>query len=298
MFPKEDTAMARQPLRHPFAAALIMMVLAWTAPALAVPSVITDFGAGVADIQDGVDNFRAVLGNPNNGNGGSTIGGRREINWDGGSTAIVTNAPGGTPFNVFLNNRGAQFTTTGTGFVQAPKSGVAPDGLTNFFSNATYGTTFAPFSLQRLFVPVGSNAFDALFFVPGTNGATRAIVSGFGAVFSDVDVASLTHMDFFDIQEHFLGSFAVPVGGTADASLSFLGVTFSTEQIGRVHIVLGNAALATGVNDNPAAGVELVALDDVLFAEPRGVPAPAGLTLLGLGLAGLLGRSWLKKRGA
>jgi hypothetical protein len=77
-----------------------------------------------------------------------------------------------------------------------------------------------------------------------------------------------------------------------------LGIILPSFRPPRVHIVLGNAALATGVNDNPAAGVELVALDDVLFAEPRGVPAPAGLTLLGLGLAGLLGRSWLKKRGA
>jgi hypothetical protein len=38
-----------------------------------------------------------------------------------------------------------------------------------------------------LFTPVGSNITDALFFVPGTNGAVPATVTGFGAVFTDVD---------------------------------------------------------------------------------------------------------------
>ena len=33
-------------------------------------------------------------------------------------------------------------------------------------------TIFSPFSPQRLFTPVGSNITEALFFVPGTNGAT------------------------------------------------------------------------------------------------------------------------------
>jgi hypothetical protein len=189
---------------------------------------------------------------------------------------------------VFLNNRGGQFLTNGTGFVQAPPSGGAQNGLVGQFGNPTYATTFAAFSPSRLFVPVGSNEFDAIFFVPGTNGGTRAIVTGFGIVFGDVDVANTTHMDFFDRQDHLLGSFFVPVGGAANASFSFLGVRFDAgEQISRVHVVLGNTALGPGATDNPAGGVELVAMDDFLFSEPRGVPQAAGLVLLGLGAMAL-----------
>src|SRR5262245_19008403 len=72
-----------------------------------------------ASIHAVVDQFRADLGNPNNGNApGPLAGGRREINWDGGGGVSAT-ALAGTPFNGFLATRGALFTTPGTGFVQA-----------------------------------------------------------------------------------------------------------------------------------------------------------------------------------
>ena len=291
----EDSTMACRRPHLSFVSALLLMTLAWTAPTFAVPMVTTDSGASVADIQDGVTNFQAALGNPNNGNAAGTTGGRREINWDGGNVNLLDNGPGGTPFNVFLNTRGGQFSTTGSGFVQAPPSGGAQNGLVGQFTNATYATTFAAFSPSRLFVPIGSNEFDAIFFVPGTNGATRATVSGFGVVFSDVDVANTTHMDFFDLANNPLGSFNVPVGGATNASFSFLGVIFTTEQIGRVHVVLGNSALATNANDG-VGGVELVAMDDFLFAEPRAVPAPAGLALLIVGGAALGAIAQLRSR--
>jgi hypothetical protein len=55
------------------------------------------------------------------------------------------------------------------------------------FNNPTYATTFSTFSAPRLFTPVGSRITEGLFFVPGTNGAIPATVTGFGAVFTDVD---------------------------------------------------------------------------------------------------------------
>src|SRR5688572_26881673 len=71
--------------------------------------------ATTASIQATVDQFRADLGNPNNGNAaGPLASGRREINWDGGGSLLTS--PGGTPFTVFQNNRGATMTTPGTGF--------------------------------------------------------------------------------------------------------------------------------------------------------------------------------------
>jgi hypothetical protein len=277
-------------LLSPWAA--LVLVSAWPMPALSLPTTFSANGPNAASISTTVAQFQAALGNPNNGNAAGTTGGRREINWDGGNVNLLDNTPGGTPFNVFLNTRGGQFTTSGTGFVQAPPSGGPQNGLAGQFSNATYGTTFAAFSPSRLFVPIGSNAFDALFFVPGTNGGVPATVGGFGIVFSDIDLANTTHMDFFDPQGNSLGSFNAAAGGTTNASFSFLGVNFSTEQIGRVHVVLGNSAL--GPNDG--AGVDVVAMDDFLFSEPRAVPAPVVLALLVMGGVVLGAATRLRRR--
>ena len=73
-----------------------------------------------ASIQNTVTNFQNASGNPNNGNNAGATSGRREINWDGGG-GVANNAPGGTPFTVFLNTRGALIQTPapGTGFIQA-----------------------------------------------------------------------------------------------------------------------------------------------------------------------------------
>lgn len=102
-----------------------------------------------------------------------------------------------------------------------------------------------------------------------------------------------------DTQGNSLGIFSAPCGSgptcsSTNGTLSFLGVLFTSEQIARVRVINGNTAL--GPDDNPAGGVDVVALDDFLFAEPRAVPAPAGLTLLSLGLLGVVAQSWLRKR--
>ena len=243
------------------AAALLGLLTAL--PAAAAPITFSVGGTDqTSSIQATVDGFRAALGNPNNGNGAGTTGGRREINWDGGGN---TNTSTGTPLTAFLNIRGAQFDTGGTGFLQAPPSGTAPVGMNNFFNNATYGTIFSVFSSPRDFTPVGSNITDVHFFIPGTNGGTPAAVSGFGAVFTDVDLADATKIDFFDKNGDFLASRSVPTG-TGNASLSFLGVSFNAgEQIFSVRITSGTNPLAPGTNDDPAEGIDLVVMDDFLF---------------------------------
>ena len=139
-------------------AVAISVSLLTAAPSAAGPVVFSVGGSdAISSIQPTVTSFQTALGNPNNGNNAGTTGGRREINWDGGNPAIVANGPGGTPFNVFLNNRGAQFTTPGTGFVQAPPSGGPDNGLAGAFNNLTYGDIFTVFSASRDFTPVGSN---------------------------------------------------------------------------------------------------------------------------------------------
>jgi hypothetical protein len=256
--------------------------------ASAAPITFSEGGStNPADIQDTVDAFRAALGNPNNGNAAGTVGGRREINWDGGGGVSATTPPI-APFNVFLNTRGALFTTPGLGLTQA-----TPEGLGVLASNITYTTTFGTFSPLRLFAPIGSNITDGLFFVPGTNGGVPATVSGFGAVFTDVDLANTTKIDFFGPGGILLHSAFAPVGTTSNASLSFLGVFFNAgEEISRVRITTGNAAL--GPNDGGA--VDVVAIDDVLYSEPVAVPAPGSLALLASGIGLLLLRTLSDRR--
>jgi hypothetical protein len=72
----------------------------------------------------------------------------------------------------------------GTGFQVSGNAGVAPVRFDNI--NPTYSSVFQTFSPQRLFTAVGSNILDVNFFVAGTN--TPASVSGFGSIFTDVDL--------------------------------------------------------------------------------------------------------------
>src|SRR5438034_5461533 len=177
---REKHAAMKLPIRSTVIASfgLLAMLLAVseTAYAQGTPAVFQAAGPNAASIQSSVDAFRAALGNPNNGNAmGPLAIGRREINWDGGGANDTTTDPV-TPFNVFLNTRGGQFTTPGIGLSQAPSSGGPQGGLAVLFNNPTYGTIFRTFSPLRLFTPVGSNVTDSLFFLPGSNGTAPATV--------------------------------------------------------------------------------------------------------------------------
>ncbi|HSF02775.1 MAG TPA: hypothetical protein VLA62_07190, partial [Solirubrobacterales bacterium] len=86
-------------------------------------------GPTAASIQGTVDAYRLALGALNGNDPGPLPGGRREINWDGGAVGIDATTDPVTPFNVFLNTRGGQFTTPGTGLSQAPPAGGPQGGL-------------------------------------------------------------------------------------------------------------------------------------------------------------------------
>ena len=259
------------------------LLVVTSSTAHAVPLVPSIGGSTPASIQATVDAFRAALGNPNNGNAaGPLFSGRREINWDGGGA--VTPTVTGTPLTAFENIRGAIFTTNGTGFVQA-----SPADLATQFANPSYGALFTTFSTLRLFTPIGSNQLEGAFSIPGTSGNDLATISGFGAVFSDVDLANTTSIQYFDASNTSLETFFVPAGLPGAAAntptLSFLGVTFTTERISRVLIRAGNSL--TGLGPNESGGLDLVVMDDFIYSEPQAVPEPASFLLLASGIIGL-----------
>lgn len=249
-----------------------------------------------ASVTPARDLFRTDLGGGTTAGANGSFGGlRREINWDGVPAAF--SAPNLLPANFFNSNspRGAVFSTPGTGFEVSgatTDAGAGQPAAANFGNiNAAYTSTFGVFSAQRLFTALGSNVTDLTFFLPGT--ATAATVSGFGAVFTDVDTLGGTTLQFFTPGNASLGTFNAPTGTVASQSLSFLGVFFNAgEQIGRVRITSGNAAFGAAVNDNPGGGVDLVAMDDFLYSEP--LPEPSALVLCAAGFAGWLLR---RKRG-
>jgi len=262
---------------------VLLMVLAVSETAQAqtnqpTPVVFQAAGANAASIQSSVDAYRAALGNPNNGNNpGPLQNGRREINWDGGNPNVLDTTAPVTPFNVFLNMRGSQFTTPGLGLSQAPPSGGPQGGLAVLFGNPTYGTIFRTFSPSRLFTPVGSNITDGVFFIPGTNGTVRATVRGFGAVFTDVDQPdgsgpggkkgnrhASTLIEYFGADGKLLFSSFVPAS-PGDGSLSFFGIAFDDARIARVRIETGD--VAPGPNDDRRH--DIVVMDDFIYGEPQ-----------------------------
>jgi hypothetical protein len=233
------------------------------------PTVFQAAGPTVASIQNTVDQYRTALGDPNNGNVVGQSSGRREINWDGGGSTATAIA--GTPFTGFLANRGALFTTTGTGFVQAPLV-----GLVDTFHNPTYASIFQPFSLQRLFSPIDSNVTEVTFFVPGPDNKP-ATTNGFGAVFTDVDLPDgsgpgdkngnrkpSTLIECFGTDGGLIFSSFAPAS-PGDGSLSFLGIVFGDARIARVRITSGDAA--PGPNDDGTH--DIVMMDDFLYGEPQ-----------------------------
>ena len=233
-------------------------------------------GATAADIQPTVNAFRNHLGH-NNGIGGTFIGGRREINWDGVPDQFA--APNLMPANFFNSNspRGVVFFTPGTGF-QVSANSINPTNTPVRFGNirANFPNIFSTFSPQRLFTALDSNVTEALFFIPGTPQPAR--VRGFGVVFTNVNNDSSTTIEYFDVNGNLLLSRDVLPGPTVHGSLSFLGVIFSSPDVFLVRITSGNSILKTpaAVIGNDFAAADLtqnaVVMDDFIYGEPRVLP--------------------------
>jgi hypothetical protein len=118
---------------------------------------------------------------------------------------------------------------------------------------------------------------EALFFLPGSNGAVPATVSGFGAVFTDVDQPDgsgpskkrgnrqeSTLIEYFGADGKLLFSSFVPAA-PGDASLSFFGILFDDPLIARVRITTGDTA--PGPDDDGKQ--DIAVMDDFIYGQPQ-----------------------------
>lgn len=261
----------------------IVPLVAYVNSISAVPIIRTAAGADAAAIQAAVDAFRSDLGANNLGS--SQLSGRREINWDGfvGSETAPNHLPHSYMNDAF--NRGAVFNkiafdAIGTSYPQnrimASADVLSGQPLRFGNINSSYPTIFKTFSGPGLFTVPNGHILEVTFFIPGTQ--IPATVSGFGAIFTDVDspvVSPTTGTTFWCYDSY--GNLIQQVNvGAANNGLSFAGVSFNDgERIARVVIRLGNAALSSSNNDG-VDGVDVVAMDNVIYGEPRAAKFHAG----------------------
>lgn len=205
-----------------------------------------------------VDIFRGLLGEPNNGVApGAFAVGRREINWDAVPPA-VTNIDN-FPLGFFNSNspRGALLSTPGTG------TRISDNNFADI--NPSYAGQFAAFSPVKTFAAVGSNQMDVTFRVPGSSEV--ATVTGFGAVFCDVDTTT-SSIELFDLNG---GLLAVASPKKGKEGFSFAGAVFDSPVVARVRLTVGDGPIGPDAFDVKAGGDrDLVVVDDFLYGEPQG----------------------------
>lgn len=211
-----------------------------TAALVAAPRVITASG----DLTAALAEFRARLGGSANRTVGEQPSGRREVNWDGVTGALLNVDTFPADFFNRVVPRGQIYRTEGRGFR------VSDNDLADL--NPAYATEFSAFSPTKIFVAAGSRAMSVRFVVAG--GTAPALVNGFGVVFSDVDVAEVTGLAFFDSAGRLLRRVSAPVRTDA-AGFSFVGVTFAAPVVARVVILSGQATI-TGLTADISAGGE------------------------------------------
>lgn len=265
--------MKRSSLRRSILSAIVLSTSTVSA-AYGTPVIRTASGANPAAIQSTVDQFRADLGGANNGVGGSFTTGRREINWDGVPDNFAS--PNDLPVDFFNVNspRGVIFNTifAATESFRVSANSVNPTNTPVRFGDldASYPSQFQTFSAQRLFGVVGNAGGDnalveITFFIPGTK--IPATVSGFGAVFTDVDFGGAGIICFGPDGQR-IGLAQPPA---AASGLSFVGMTFNAgERVARVIIFSGDQALGPGHVDVPLnSQADIIAMDDFVYGEPR-----------------------------
>jgi hypothetical protein len=219
---------------------------------------------GTGNPAPAIKRFRKLLGPDNGGAPGGDPKGHREINWDAVPDELASpNALPGDYFNakVAPRARGAVLATPGDHVAVSADSDNPSHAAVRFGDvNPTYTNLFKAFSPERLFSPIGSNVVNLTFRVPGTN--TPALVTGFGAVYTDIDKKKNTAFQYFDKRGRLLGKFAAPV---SKGGFSFLGVVFARPRVARVRIQYGTGKLGP----NESKKYDVAVMDDFLYGEPQ-----------------------------
>jgi hypothetical protein len=261
----------------------LLAVLGSLSTAQAVPIVFSGSGANTTTA---FNDFRAAIG------GGS------RITWDGvkldgtdanpNTRVIASGSTVEIPIDRFRN----------VGAIYADPYAVSGDGFATV-NPGTAGqfTAFTPSNTFAMFDPNDGQFVDRFieqtFVLPGTN--TAAVTSGFGAIFTDVELAGTSSIEYIGSQGVSLGKFDVPVGASGETQ--FLGVLFDQPIIEKVVLTLGTNALFSFDGsvfksfgpESLAEGIDLAVTDDFAFATPVvaavGVPEPS---ISALWLASLL----------
>ena len=176
--------------------------------------------------------------------------------------------------------RGAVFQAiedaTGAGLNQFAVSANAASGVPVRFANINpaYDDFLQVFSPQKLFIARNTHVMEVLFFIPGTK--IPATVNGFGVIFADVDSATGGNRSLIRVYGVDGSQLAAASAPVLDGGLSFVGISFNAgERIARVVIESGNAALSPTNNDG-VNGVDIVAMDDFIYGEPRSAQFHSG----------------------
>jgi len=236
----------------------------------------------------------------------AAIGGGSRINWDGvkldgtdvnpNTRVIDSGKTVEIPIDRFRN----------VGAIYADPYAVSGDGFASVNSGtAGQFTAFTPNNTFAMFDPNDGQFVDRFieqtFVVPNTN--TAALSRGFGAIFTDVELAGTSSIEYLGSQGVSLGKFDVPVGASGETQ--FLGVLFDQPIIEKVVLTLGTNALFSFDGfvfksfgaENLTGGIDLAVTDDFLFATPVAAAAVPEPSILALWLASLLtGLGYLGQR--
>jgi hypothetical protein len=212
------------------------------------------------DLTNTLAEFRSLVGEQINTTPGAGSG-RREINWDGiPDNLLNAKIPDDffnptTPGAPIQNQRGLVYTSAGE--FQVSKTGF-------FEVNEEAAGEFQSFSGNKVFANISSKLWDVEFRIAGQTQPAK--VNGFGVVFSDVDIATSTSLEFFDGNTS-LGKFFV-VPHEAGSSFSFLGIHFNSPRISRIRVA-HDGKLDDGNKDISAGGPsDLAVMDDFIYSEP------------------------------
>ncbi len=205
-----------------------------------------------------LNQFRRAAGSQLNATPES-VGGRREINWDGVPAEFTS--PALFPGNFFGASESNLPDGRKRGLVYVPAEAPLLVSDQNFSEiDTAFRSQFKAFTKKKLFSPKGTNISEVKFFVPGT--LKPAYVTSFGVVFADVDNAEATLLEFYE-GTRLLGRVKVQ---PADKKYSFAAVHGKQLKITSVKIKAGNTALGAGVTDGTVK--DIVVLDDFIYSEP------------------------------